>query len=471
MKTKAEVLYAQERNIQNIFEAVMVSFFKKTVPDVSMSDKAMLNIMENAVGTKSFETFKSSYEGKPLGKFLVDITEQLQDINLFKFEAMEEHIAIAESENPYMMEKKLYDGIDSEFEQIILTDNIKNELADIIKNDITTTEENIKKEAELVDDLDNIDPDSEEFDPEKEYNDDEGEYDELMKDEEDPNAEPKKEGEESEDKDEEITEAAWAKVNLSAKDIENDNFDESLEKLIKDKTLVEVELNTKKNIQVKMHNLATEVASTAKGMVTPDFMKQLKGHKADKAAAKYYAWIMTKGCDQSLNNYLGFIVAMLLGLSISIAVITAGYAITGMILSIVLAQASANVFTNKTLPRLVVMQTLGASIAVKLQDMKNKASSEEEKSKLETIRNEFMAKAKITEMMCSEYRGMTEQQIKGNLSLITESLNTSFTKVLEEVVTDLAEGEEISEALTTNAKDIAVMATSMMLVKELYLDK
>ena len=470
MKTKAEVLYAQERNIQNIFEAVMVSFFKKTVPDVSMSDKAMLNIMENAVGTKSFETFKSNYEGKPLGKFLVDITEQLQDINLFKFEAMEEHIAIAESENPYMMEKKLYDGIDSEFEQIILTDNIKNELADIIKNDITTTEENIKKEAELVDDLDNIDPDSEEFDPEKEYNDDEGEYDELMKDEEDPNAEPKKE-DGTEDKDEEITEAAWAKVNISEKDIENDNFNDSLEKLIKDKTFVEVELSTKKDIQVKLHNLALEVKSTAKGMVTPDFMKELKGNKADKAAAKYYAWIMTKGCDQSLNNYLGFMVAIMLGLGASIAVISAGYVITGMILSFILAQVSSSVFVNKSLPRIVVMQTLGASIAVKLQDMKNRASSEEEKSRLETIRNEFMAKAKITEMMCSEYRGMTEQQIKGNLSLITESLNTSFTKVLEEVVTDLAEGEEISEALTTNAKDIAVMATSMMLVKELYLDK
>lgn len=470
MKTKAEVLYAQERNIQNIFEAVMVSFFKKTVPDVSMSDKAMLNIMENAVGTKSFETFKTNYEGKPLGKFLVDITEQLQDINLFKFEAMEEHIAIAESENPYMMEKKLYDGIDSEFEQIILTDNIKNELADIIKNDITTTEENIKKEAELVDDLDNIDPDSEEFDPEKEYNDDEGEYDELMKDEEDPNAEPKKE-EETNEEEEDITEAAWAKVTISEKDIENDNFNDSLEKLIKDKTLVEVELNTKKDIQVKLHNLALEVKSTAKGMVTPDFMKELKGNKADKAAAKYYAWIMTKGCDQSLNNYLGFMVAMMLGLGASIAVISAGYVITGMILSFILAQVSSSVFVNKSLPRIVVMQTLGASIAVKLQDMKNRASSEEEKSKLETIRNEFMAKAKITEMMCSEYRGMTEQQIKGNLSLITESLNTSFTKVLEEVVTDLAEGEEISEALTTNAKDIAVMATSMMLVKELYLDK
>lgn len=470
MKTKAEVLYAQERNIQNIFEAVMVSFFKKTVPDVSMSDKAMLNIMENAVGTKSFETFKTNYEDKPLGKFLVDITEQLQDINLFKFEAMEEHIAIAESENPYMMEKKLYDGIDSEFEQIILTDNIKNELADIIKNDITTTEENIKKEAELVDDLDNIDPDSEEFDPEKEYNDDEGEDDELMKDEEDPNAEPKKEGETNEEE-EDITEAAWAKVTISEKDIENDNFNDSLEKLIKDKTFVEVELSTKKDIQVKLHNLALEVKSTAKGMVTPDFMKELKGNKADKAAAKYYAWIMTKGCDQSLNNYLGFMVAMMLGLGASIAVISAGYVITGMILSFILAQVSSSVFVNKSLPRIVVMQTLGASIAVKLQDMKNRASSEEEKSRLETIRNEFMAKAKITEMMCSEYRGMTEQQIKGNLSLITESLNTSFTKVLEEVVTDLAEGEEISESLTTNAKDIAVMATSMMLVKELYLDK
>lgn len=383
---------------------------------------------------------------------------------------MEEHIAIAESENPYMMEKKLYDGIDSEFEQIILTDNIKNELADIIKNDITTTEENIKKEAELVDDLDNIDPDSEEFDPEKEYNDDEGEYDELMKDEEDPNAEPKKE-EETNEEEEDITEAAWAKVTISEKDIENDNFNDSLEKLIKDKTLVEVELNTKKDIQVKLHNLALEVKSTAKGMVTPDFMKELKGNKADKAAAKYYAWIMTKGCDQSLNNYLGFMVAMMLGLGASIAVISAGYVITGMILSFILAQVSSSVFVNKSLPRIVVMQTLGASIAVKLQDMKNRASSEEEKSKLETIRNEFMAKAKITEMMCSEYRGMTEQQIKGNLSLITESLNTSFTKVLEEVVTDLAEGEEISEALTTNAKDIAVMATSMMLVKELYLDK
>jgi len=470
MKTKAEVLYAQERNIQNIFEAVMVSFFKKTVPDVSMSDKAMLNIMENAMGTKSFETFKSNYEGKPLGKFLIDITEQLQDINLFKFEAMEEHIAITESENPYMMEKKLYDGIDSEFEQIILTDNIKNELADIIKNDITTTEENIKKEAELVDDLDNIDPDSEEFDPEKEYNDDEDDDDELMKDEEDPNAEPKKEGETNEEE-EDITEAAWAKVTISEKDIENDNFNDSLEKLIKDKTFVEVELSTKKDIQVKLHNLALEVKSTAKGMVTPDFMKELKGNKADKAAAKYYAWIMTKGCDQSLNNYLGFIVAMMLGLGASIAVISAGYVITGMILSFVLAQVSSSVFVNKSLPRIVVIQTLGASIAVKLQDMKNRASSEEEKSRLETIRNEFMAKAKITEMMCSEYRGMTEQQIKGNLSLITESLNTSFTKVLEEVVTDLAEGAEISEALTTNAKDIAVMATSMMLVKELYLDK
>ena len=183
---------------------------------------------------------------------------------------MEEHIAIAESENPYMMEKKLYDGIDSEFEQTILTDNIKNELADIIKNDITTTEENIKKEAELVDDLDNIDPDSEEFDPEKEYNDDEDDDDELMKDEEDPNAEPKKEGETNEEE-EDITEAAWATVTISEKDIENDNFSDSLEKLIKDKTFVEVELSTKKDIQVKLHNLALEVKSTAKGMVTPDF--------------------------------------------------------------------------------------------------------------------------------------------------------------------------------------------------------
>ena len=466
MKTKAEVLYAQERNIQNIFEAVTVSFFKRVIPDVEMNDKAILSIMENAIGTTNFEEFKTKYEGKPLGKFLVEITENLQDVNLFRFEAMAEDIAIAESENPYMLEKTLHDGIDSEFESLVLTDNIKNELAGIIKDDIIKTEENAKKDAELAGDLDDIDPDSDEFDPnalpeEKE------EEDKSGSDEDDDNMQD----EDGEEKNVEIEEAAWAKVTLSNKDIENDNFEPSIEKLVKDKTLVEVDISTKKSIQVRLHNLALEVKSTLKGMITPDFMNQLKGNKADQAMAKYYAWIMTKGCEQTLNNYLMFILGFMLSIGIGVGFIMAGYALVGYIFTFTIAYANGSYFTEKTLPRMIVTNTLGSAIAVKLQDMKNKAATEEERTRIETIRNEFMAKAKITEMMCSEYRGMTEAQIKGNLALITESYNTSFTKVLEEVVSELSEGAEITESLTSNAKDIAVMAASMMLVKELYLEE
>lgn len=459
MKTKAEVLYAQERNIQNIFEAVTVSFFKRVIPDVKMNDKAILSIMENAIGTTNFEEFKTKYEGKPLGKFLVEITENLQDVNLFRFEVMAEDIAIAESENPYMLEKTLHDGIDSEFEALVLTDNIKNELAGIIKDDIIKTEENAKKDAELAGDLDDIDPDSDEFDPNA-----------LPEEKEEDNEEDNMQDEDGEEKNVEIEEAAWAKVTLSNKDIEDDNFEPSIEKLVKDKTLVEVDISTKKSIQVRLHNLALEVKSTLKGMITPDVMNQLKGNKADKAMAKYYAWIMTKGCEQSLNNYLIFVLGFMLSIGVGVGFIMAGWTIVGYIFTFTVSYANASYFTEKTLPRLIVTNTLGSAIAVKLQDMKNKAATEEERTRIETIRNEFMAKAKITEMMCSEYRGMTEAQVKGNLALITESYNTSFTKVLEEVVSDLAEGAEITESLTNNAKDIAVMATSMMLVKELYLE-
>ena len=461
MKTKSEILYAQERNIQNIFEAVTIKFFKKIVPDVEMGDSQMLSIMENAFGTKDFEEFKEKFENQPLGKFIVDITEQLQDVNLFRFEAMEEHIAIEESENPYMIQKELYDGLDSEFEELVLTDNIKNKVADIIKCDIETSEENAKKEAELVDDLDNIDPDSDEFDPDAEpvYDgEEETGTEDTMKDE---NADAEVGA---------IEEAAWAKVNITSKDIESNDFDMSISKLIKDDTMVEVDVTTKKDIQVKLHNLAIETASSMKGMVTPDYMKQLKGMKANEAQAKYYAWMMTKGCDQTLNNYLAFILGLIISIAAGTYLILAGLTVVGIIVAFSFSFMNSKRFTDKTLPRLIVMTTLGASIAVKLQDMKNKTSDIDEKNKLETIRNEFMAKAKITEMDCSEYRGMTEEKIKGNLSLITESYQTSFTGVLEEIVSDLSEDGEISESLTQNAQDIAIMATSMMLVKELFLE-
>lgn len=451
MKTKEEILEKVERNIDGVYKAVMVSFFKNVTPtSPELDNNTVVGILENVFGSTSFRDFEKEYGKTELGGFICNLTEQIHDVNCFRFEAAQEDIAIAESTNPFLLMKELNDSNDKEFKQLVLTDNIKQKLAQIISDDIEKTEIIIKKEAELKDDLDNIDPDSEEF----VSSDKGGGFD----DDDDEN-------EEDEEEVIDYTEARWLTVNDKLKNVD---ADKTIDAFVKDKVFINIDMSEKTKIRQHLHNIKEMILSDLRGYFN-SIDVELSEYKKDSAYYEYLSYVLTKRANPSIKAaWIEHFVFLSAG--VMSAVLVALTNIIGVVILFLVAP-ELNKFLNKIQNKRRVHYFLACGIANDLEQKANQATNEEDRNKFIQVRREFMNNMGLIEQDITNVKNMIQDEnvLVSKLSKNSPIVEASYTAILKEITEDIV--EDVGErANAENIEKIALYATSMEIVKEVFLN-
>lgn len=449
MKTKEEILEKVESNIDGVYNAVMVSFFKNVTPtSPEIDNNTVVGILENVFGSSSFEDFEKEYGKSELGGFICSLTEQIHDVNCFRFEAAQEDIAIAESTNPFLLMSELKDSNDKEFKQLVLTDNIKQKLAQIISDDIEKTEIIIKKEDELKDDLDNIDPDSEEF-----VNDDKGGgFDE----------------DEDDNEEEEVidyTEARWVTVNDKLK---NADTDKTIDAFVKDKVFINTSMSDKSKIRQHLHNIKEMVISDLRGYFNSKEV-ELSEYKKDSAYYEYLSYVLTKRANPSIKAaWIEHFVFLSAG--VMSAVLVALTNIIGVVILFLVAPELIK-FLNKIQNKRRVHYFLACGIANDLEQKANQATNEEDRDKFMQVRREFMNNMGLIETDITNVNNMIQDEniLVSKLSKNSPIVEASYTAILKEITVDVVESIG-DKANASDIEKIALYATSMEIVKEVFLN-
>lgn len=451
MKTKEEILEKVERNIDGVYNAVMVSFFKNVTPtSPEVDNNTIVGILENVFGSASFKDFEKEYGKSELGGFICNLTEQIHDVNCFRFEAAQEDIAIAESTNPFLLMSELKDSNDSEFKKLVLTDNIKQKLAEIISNDIEKTENIIKKEDELKDDLDNIDPDSEEF-----VNDDKG----GGFDDEEENEEEK------EDEVIDYTEARWVTVNDKLKNVDTDK---TIDAFVKDKVFINTNMSDKSKIRQLLHNIKEMIISDLRGYFNSKEV-ELSDYKKDSAYYEYLSYVLTKRANPSIKaawmEYFVLMSASAMALTLIALTNVIGVAIMFMI------APELNKFLNKIQNKRRVHYFLACGIANDLELKSKTATNDEDRNKFMQVRREFMNNMGLIENDITNINNMIQDEniLVSKLSKNSPIVEASYTAILKEITEDIVESIG-DKADASNIEKIALYATSMEVVKEVFLN-
>ncbi len=451
MKTKEEILEKVERNIDGVYKAVMVSFFKNVTPtSPELDNNTVVGILENVFGSTSFRDFEKEYGKTELGGFICNLTEQIHDVNCFRFEAAQEDIAIAESTNPFLLMKELNDSNDKEFKQLVLTDNIKQKLAQIISDDIEKTEIIIKKEAELKDDLDNIDPDSEEF----VSSDKGGGFD----DDDDEN-------EEDEEEVIDYTEARWLTVNDKLKNVD---ADKTIDAFVKDKVFINIDMSEKTKIRQHLHNIKEMILSDLRGYFN-SIDVELSEYKKDSAYYEYLSYVLTKRANPSIKAaWIEYFVFLSAGVMSAVLVVLTN--IIGVVILFLVAP-ELNKFLNKIQNKRRVHYFLACGIANDLEQKANQATNEEDRNKFIQVRREFMNNMGLIEQDITNVKNMIQDEnvLVSKLSKNSPIVEASYTAILKEITEDIV--EDVGErANAENIEKIALYATSMEIVKEVFLN-
>ncbi len=451
MKTKEEILEKVERNIDGVYKAVMISFFKNVTPtSPELDNNTVVGILENVFGSTSFRDFEKEYGKTELGGFICNLTEQIHDVNCFRFEAAQEDIAIAESTNPFLLMKELNDSNDKEFKQLVLTDNIKQKLAQIISDDIEKTEIIIKKEAELKDDLDNIDPDSEEF----VSSDKGGGFD----DDDDEN-------EEDEEEVIDYTEARWLTVNDKLKNVD---ADKTIDAFVKDKVFINIDMSEKTKIRQHLHNIKEMILSDLRGYFN-SIDVELSEYKKDSAYYEYLSYVLTKRANPSIKAaWIEYFVFLSAGVMSAVLVVLTN--IIGVVILFLVAP-ELNKFLNKIQNKRRVHYFLACGIANDLEQKANQATNEEDRNKFIQVRREFMNNMGLIEQDITNVKNMIQDEnvLVSKLSKNSPIVEASYTAILKEITEDIV--EDVGErANAENIEKIALYATSMEIVKEVFLN-
>lgn len=451
MKTKEEILEKVERNIDGVYKAVMVSFFKNVTPtSPELDNNTVVGILENVFGSTSFRDFEKEYGKTELGGFICNLTEQIHDVNCFRFEAAQEDIAIAESTNPFLLMKELNDSNDKEFKQLVLTDNIKQKLAQIISDDIEKTEIIIKKEAELKDDLDNIDPDSEEF----VSSDKGGGFD----DDDDEN-------EEGEEEVIDYTEARWLTVNDKLKNVD---ADKTIDAFVKDKVFINIDMSEKTKIRQHLHNIKEMILSDLRGYFN-SIDVELSEYKKDSAYYEYLSYVLTKRANPSIKaTWIEYFVFLSAGVMSAVLVVLTN--IIGVVILFLVAPELKK-FLNKIQNKRRVHYFLACGIANDLEQKANQATNEEDRNKFIQVRREFMNNMGLIEQDTTNVKNMIQDEnvLVSKLSKNSPIVEASYTAILKEITEDIV--EDVGErANAENIEKIALYATSMEIVKEVFLN-
>lgn len=165
---KFEVLWEVERNIDMIFESVIGKFVKNIIPDADKNFVGDLNAsstVKTLLEVENFEEFVNKYGNKnnSYAEFIIQLTENIHDLNMFKYESMDEAECVLEAnKNPDLVHQDLVPALDDELMQFELTKNMKDEIAGVIKDDLERAAEEAANDEKIKNDLDDIEADSDE---------------------------------------------------------------------------------------------------------------------------------------------------------------------------------------------------------------------------------------------------------------------------------------------------------------------
>lgn len=192
---KAEVMWDVERNENNIYEMVIAKLVKNIIPKKDASILGDVNVSETfkmLTEAETYEEFCEKYsEGantNPYATFIISLVENINDINIFRFESLDEDRCLMEAHgSPHLVHHEVIPALDDELVSFELTKNLENKIADTIKDDLERTANKEKELEDLKNDLDDIKTDEGD---EKEESDEEEEEAKLGEPELDEDEEP-----------------------------------------------------------------------------------------------------------------------------------------------------------------------------------------------------------------------------------------------------------------------------------------
>lgn len=179
-RNKAQVMWDVERNENTIFEMVVAKIIKNVIPKKDASVLGDVNVSETfktLTEVNSYEEFCEKYsEGantNPYATFIIALVENINDINIFRFESLEEGDCLLEANgSPHLVHHEVIPALDDELVSFELTKNLENQIANVIKDDLEKAACKEKELEELKNDLDDVKSDD---DDDKEGNEEEEE--------------------------------------------------------------------------------------------------------------------------------------------------------------------------------------------------------------------------------------------------------------------------------------------------------
>ena len=130
-----------------------------------------------------------------------------------------------------------------------------------------------------------------------------------------------------------------------------------------------------------------------------------------------------------------------------------------------------NKFLNKIQNKRRVHYFLACGIANDLEQKANQATNEEDRNKFIQVRREFMNNMGLIEQDITNVKNMIQDEnvLVSKLSKNSPIVEASYTAILKEITEDIV--EDVGErANAENIEKIALYATSMEIVKEVFLN-
>ena len=174
---KNEVMWDVERNENTIFEMVVSKIVGSIIPKEDkgvIGDVSLAETFKALAEVDSYDEFISKYQESANGyaTFIIALVENINDINIFKFESLEDGECVLEANNtPHLIHHEVIPSLDDELVAFELTKNLQSKIADVIKDDLQKTAEKEDALEKIKDDLDDIDGENEDDEDNKEEND------------------------------------------------------------------------------------------------------------------------------------------------------------------------------------------------------------------------------------------------------------------------------------------------------------
>ena len=193
---KFNVMWDVERNTDTIFEMVISKIIKNIIPAEDkeyIGDNNIAETFKTLTEVETYEDFCEKFEGKnnAYATFIIALVENINDINIFKFDSLSEDQCVLEANNdPHLIHHEVIPSLDDELTSFELTKNLKHQIAGVIKDDLEKQAQEADSLEKIKDDLDDIDVKKEEDDKEKAEEEENEEPGKLEYPEEDENDDP-----------------------------------------------------------------------------------------------------------------------------------------------------------------------------------------------------------------------------------------------------------------------------------------